>query len=349
MDKTNFINGIEPIENGELRDTIQARLDDLTKPQGSLGRLEEIAAQYCLCRKSADASIGSMTMLTFAGDHGITEEKITPYPQEVTVQMVQNMVAGGAAISVLCRNGGIRSKVVDIGTAGNFTAQPGIIGRKIARGTRNFLKGPAMTETECRKAMEAGYTLAVEENADLYGIGEMGIGNTSSASALYSLLLDVSARETTGAGTGSTGELLEHKIDVVERAVAFHRQEWDGDPLEALRRVGGFELAGMAGLIFGAASRGVPVVVDGFISSAAALAAMHAHGPVKDYLFFSHASSEKFHKEFLSRLSLHPLLDLGMRLGEGTGAALAMHIISQALNCYHEMASFSQAGVANKE
>jgi nicotinate-nucleotide--dimethylbenzimidazole phosphoribosyltransferase len=349
MDSTNFVMNIGPVENNELQDAVQTRLDDLTKPKGSLGRLEEIVTQYCLCRKRADASIKTMTILTFAGDHGITEEKITPYPKEVTVQMVRNMVAGGAAISVLCENGGITSKVVDIGTAGDFTPEPGLLIRKIAPGTRNFLQEPAMTEAECRKAMEAGYALAEEEKADLFGIGEMGIGNTSSASALYSLLLDVPARETTGVGTGSTGELLEHKIDVVERAAAFHRQEWNGDPLEALRRVGGFELAGMTGLIFGAAAGGVPVVVDGFISSAAALVAMQTHAPVKEYLFFSHASSEKFHNQFLYRLSLHPLLDLGMRLGEGTGAALAMHIISQALNCYHGMASFSQAGVATEE
>ncbi len=344
-----YLPQIENIERGSLREEIQAHLDDLTKPPGSLGRLEEIAMQYCLARGSLRPLLTKKKIYTFAGDHGITVEGVSPYPKEVTVQMVLNMAGGGAAISVLCKNAGIDYAVVDIGTAGDYSGVPGVIDLKVNNGTASFLRNSAMTGAECRKALLAGASLAEQGEADIYGIGEMGIGNTSSAAAMYSLLLDMDPYETVGAGTGAEGELLNHKKRIVAEAVSFHRSRWDGSPVDAIGRVGGFEIAGMTGFILSAASKRIPVVVDGFISSVAALAAMKMTSAVEGYLFFSHRSAEHFHAGFLESLGAVPILDLGMRLGEGTGAALAIEIISQAMHCYSEMATFSSAGISDRE
>jgi nicotinate-nucleotide--dimethylbenzimidazole phosphoribosyltransferase len=332
-----------------LEREILDRLNNLTKPIGSLGRLEEFALRYCLCRGNAGAPLSRMKIFTFAGDHGITEENITPYPSEVTYQMVLNMVGGGAAISVMCKKAGIDCTVVDMGVKSSFQEFPGLLIKKIAGGTSNFKKGPAMSNEECLKALEVGKDLAKGSDSDLLGIGEMGIGNTSSASALYSLLLDVDPEETIGAGTGSVGVLLDKKKQVVRDAVLLHRREWDRTPLEALRRVGGFEIAGMTGMILGGAENRTPVVIDGFVATAAALVAMKMEPEVKDYLFFAHASAEQFHKPFLASQDIEPILSLNMRLGEGTGSVLAMQIIAQAMECYHRMATFDSAGVSGKE
>jgi len=338
---------IDSIKNEVLEKEILCKLNDLTKPQGSLGRLEEFVLQYCLCRSNANASIRKMNMFTFAGDHGITNEGIAPYPKEVTQQMVLNMVAGGAAISVLCKNAGIDYAVVDMGVDVECTVQHNnFINCKVARGTANFHKGPAMSLSQAEQALEAGQKLAHECESDLFGIGEMGIGNSSSASALYSLLLDIDPEKTVGEGTGATGDLLQHKIAIIREAVLLHKKSWDGTGFDALCRVGGFEIAGMIGFIFGAAQKRIPIVVDGFISSAAALVAMEMNPLVQKYLFFSHQSSEKFHRDFLDTLNIRPILNLDMRLGEGTGSALSMQIIAQALNCYNQMATFSSAHVS---
>jgi nicotinate-nucleotide--dimethylbenzimidazole phosphoribosyltransferase len=206
-----------------------------------------------------------------------------------------------------------------------------------------------MTKQQCEQAMHAGYELGKTCKADLVGVGEMGIGNTSSASALYSLLLDIDPGKTVGAGTGASGDVLNRKKKVIKDAVSFHKKKWDKTAFDALCRVGGFEIAGIVGTIFGSAGKRVPVVVDGFISCAAALVSMEMNPIVQDYLFFAHESSEKFHREFLNTIDARPILNLDMRLGEGTGAALAMHIIWQAMNCYHQMDTFSAAGVSNKK
>jgi nicotinate-nucleotide--dimethylbenzimidazole phosphoribosyltransferase len=206
-----------------------------------------------------------------------------------------------------------------------------------------------MSDEECLKALDVGQNLAKGSGCDLLGVGEMGIGNTSSASALYSLLLDLDPEDTIGAGTGSVGVLLEKKRQVVRDAVLFHRREWDQTPMEALRRVGGFEIAGMTGMILGGAQSRIPVVIDGFVATAAALVAMKMEPAVKDYLFFAHASAEHFHKPFLASQGIEPILSLDMRLGEGTGSVLAMQIIAQAMECYHCMATFDSAGVSGKE
>jgi len=346
VDKPSF--AISPVANEDLEKEIVNRLNNLTKPIGSLGRLEEFALRYCLCRGNAGAQLSRMKIFTFAGDHGITEENVTPYPSEVTYQMVLNMVHGGAAISVMCRKAGIDCAVVDMGVKGAFQQFSGLLIRKIAPGTRNFKKELAMSDEECLKALYAGYDLAQGSACDLLGIGEMGIGNTSSASALYSLLLDLDPEDTIGAGTGSVGAFLEKKKQVVRDGVLFHRREWDHTPLGALRRVGGFEIAGMTGMILGGAESRIPVVVDGFVATAAALVAVKMEPAAKGYLFFAHASAEHFHKPFLASQGIRPILSLDMRLGEGTGSVLAMQIIAQAMECYHRMATFDSAGVSAK-
>ena len=346
MDKPSF--AIPPVANKNLEKEIVDRLNNLTKPIGSLGRLEEFALRYCLCRGKVGAQLSRMKIFTFAGDHGITEENVTPYPSDVTYQMVLNMVHGGAAISVMCRKAGIDCAVVDMGVKGAFQQFSGLLIRKIAPGTKNFKKEPAMSEEECLKGLYAGYDLAKGSACDLLGVGEMGIGNTSSASALYSLLLDLDPQDTIGAGTGSVGAFLEKKKQVVRDGVLFHRREWDHTPLGALKRVGGFEIAGMTGMILGGAQSRIPVVVDGFVATAAALVAMKMEPVVKDYLFFAHASAEQFHKPFLASQGIDPILSLDMRLGEGTGSVLAMQIVAQAMECYHRMATFDSAGVSDK-
>jgi len=344
-----FTQRITSPANHEHEERIVAHLDDLTKPQGSLGRLEEFALRYCLCKGTTVAMLQKVQFFTFAGDHGITEENITPFPSEVTSQMVANMAAGGAAISVMCRNAGIDYVVVDMGVKSDLIDMPNFIRRKVNYGTKNFSRGPAMTEEETMEALEQGFNLAEQAKADILGIGEMGIGNTSSASAIYGLVLGLDAETTVGAGTGSSGEFLERKIRAVQKGIDLHRETAGDDPFKILSRVGGYEIAAMTGMILGAASNRIPVAIDGFIASAAALIAMGLEKNTRDYLFFSHASSEKFHRDFLQKEGIRPILSLDLRLGEGTGAVLALQIIQQAMICYSQMATFSSAGISNKE
>lgn len=344
----NYTESICSISDPQLQQAIVNRLDDLTKPPGSLGRLEQFVVQYCLCRGSSEAAIGSKRMVVFAADHGIAAEGVSPYPQEVTRQMVVNMLEGKAAISVLCAHADIDYMVVDSGVAGDLPQAPNLINVKACRGTRNFLHEPAMSVIECQSAVKQGYTIAHDHVADIFGIGEMGIGNTSSAAALYALLFDLDASETVGAGTGVKEEQLDHKKKIIRQALEYHRLYWDKTPADALRRVGGFEIAGMCGFILGSAAQRIPVVIDGFIATAAAITAIAMAPAAKEYLFFGHLSDENFHRNALQLSGVQPILDLGLRLGEGSGAVLAMQIIEQALHCYHEMATFSSAGVTNR-
>lgn len=349
MDIKKIISNIKPVKDKSLEKEIITHLDDLTKPQGSLGLLEELALRYCLCRNSTRPNIDHIEVYTFAGDHGIKEEKISPFPQEVTQQMVLNMAEGGAAVSVMCNKAGFEYKVVDIGVHGIFPDMPNLIKCKVREGTRNFSKEPAMTTYECEQAFENGYDIGYNSKADLVGIGEMGIGNTSSASAIYSLILDISPEETIGMGTGSIGTMLDQKKKIVTKGVNLHKDIVNGSPLEILRCVGGFEIAGMCGLIFGCAEQGIPVVIDGFISTASALITLRMNPSIKDYLYFSHKSSEKFHEVFFKNEKIRPILKLDLRLGEGTGSVLAMQIIQQAIECYSKMATFSGAHISEKE
>ncbi|MCK9264150.1 MAG: nicotinate-nucleotide--dimethylbenzimidazole phosphoribosyltransferase [Deltaproteobacteria bacterium] len=336
--------------NRSLELQARSRLDSLTKPKGSLGDLEDVAVRYCLARGTLLPDLGRKIIFTFAGDHGVVAEGVSAYPGEVTRQMVKNMLAGGAAVNVLARHAGAEVCVVDIGVAGFLEDAEGLIVRKIRPGTANMAEGPAMTEEEARQAVEVGINLArdaANQGATLIGTGEMGIGNTSSSSALLAALLPCGIGEVTDRGTGIEGKTLAHKIAVIERSLEVNRVLFT-DPLHTLAAVGGLEIAGICGLILGAASKKIPIVVDGFISSAGALVACRLCLHAAEYLFFSHLSAEGGHKIFFEHFHEKPLLNLGMRLGEGTGAALAMFVIEAAMKVYGEMATFASAGVSHK-
>jgi nicotinate-nucleotide--dimethylbenzimidazole phosphoribosyltransferase len=333
-----------------LEAAARARLDSLTKPPGSLGHLEDIAARYCLATGTAEPRLGRKAIFTFAGDHGVAEEGVSAFPKEVTPQMVANMLAGGAAVNVLGRHAGAEVSVVDMGVDADLSGAPGLLDRKVRRGTANIALGPAMTEEEATRALEAGIALAreaAEDGATLLGAGDMGIANTTPSAALFAALLPCAPEEITGRGTGIDDAALERKVEVVRQALQVNAPLL-GTPLGCLSAVGGLEIAGIAGLSLGAAASGVPLVVDGFISSAGALVACRMCDAVEGYLFFSHLSEEAGHAVFLERFGARPILDLGMRLGEGTGAALAMTVIEAAVKVYNDMATFDSAGVSGK-
>ncbi len=340
---------IKPL-NRSLETKIQKHLDSLTKPKGSLGYLEEIAKQYCLITNSEKPKTGEKVIFTFAADHGVTEEGISAYPKEVTPQMVLNMLYNNAAVNVLARHVGAFVNVVDIGVDYDFDNVDDLIDRKISYGTNNITKGMAMSTEEAKQAINVGISLAhqaIDQNATLLGTGDMGIGNTTPSSALFAALAGFDVEDVVGYGTGIDNKTRKHKIDVIKKALEINKEHLN-DPIETLAAVGGLEIAGICGLIIGAASRNTPVVVDGFISSAGALVAYKICPKVKDYMFFSHQSKEKGHKKFLKWMGARPILDLDMRLGEGTGAALAFSIIEASIKLYNEMATFESAGVSNK-
>jgi len=329
---------------------VQLHLDDLTKPRGSLGRLEDLAMQYCLARGTVSHPPLKKKIFCFAGDHGVTEEGVSAFPKEVTPQMVMNMLSGGAAINVLARHIGADLAVVDMGVDDPLEDAPGLVRCKVKNGTDNIAKGPAMSVNEARQALEAGIALAYEAHADgisILGTGDMGIGNTTPSAALFCALLDKSPAELTGRGTGIDDKALANKINVIQRALEVNKERLT-DPLAILAALGGLEIAGICGLILGAAACRIPVVVDGFISSAASLVACRMSENVRDYLFFGHVSHEKGHRLFLESIGAEPILDLQMRLGEGTGAALAISIIEASLKISGEMATFSSAGVSEE-
>lgn len=327
---------------------MRRRLDNLTKPPGSLGALEDVALRYCLITATAEPWLGKKKIFTFAGDHGVAAEGVSAYPKAVTPQMVRNMLAGGAAVSVLARHVGAEVCVVDIGVDDALEGASGLHRAKIRPGTANIAKGPAMEVSEAARAVETGIGLATQAAAagfTMVGGGDMGIANTTSASALFAALLPCPAEETTGRGTGIDEATLVRKIAVVEQALAVNRDRLT-DPLATLAALGGLEIAGICGLVLGAAAQRIPAVVDGFIASAGALVACRICPTVENYLYFSHCSAENGHRRFFERFGATPLLDLGMRLGEGTGAALAMSLVEGAVRLYNEMATFESAGVS---
>lgn len=333
-----------------LEAAIRAHLDDLTKPRGSLGMLEDLAARYCLATGSVRPRMGKKRIYTFAGDHGVADEGVSAYPKEVTPQMVLNMLAGGAAVNVLSAHVGAELRVVDIGVASDLEGAAGLVRRNVRHGTSNMARGPAMSRDEAVKAVETGIELAKEAASDgvtLLGTGEMGIANTTPSSALFAALLPCDVEHITGRGTGIDDDTLQKKVAVIKRALEVNAKSLD-DPLEALSALGGFEIAGIAGLALGGASLKIPVVVDGFISTAGALVACRMEPAVKDYLIFSHMSAEAGHRTFFERFGEHPVLDLGLRLGEGTGAALVISLVEAAVKIYNDMATFSSAGVSDK-
>ncbi len=343
---------IEPVDRALLK-RAAARLDSLTKPQGSLGRLEECARRIvAITGEEMPPSFGKKAIFTFAGDHGVVEEGISAYPKEVTVQMVQNFLAGGSGINVLARHAGADVVIIDIGVDHDLNDHPYpmFFRRKIVRGTRNMRKGPAMTREEAVRTIETGIELA-REYADrgytLFGTGDMGIGNTTPSSAIASVMTGTPAARVTGYGTGITDEMHAHKIKVIEDAIAINRPD-PSDPVGVLASVGGAEIGGIAGLILGAASRRIPVVIDGLISAAGAIIAWGIDRMAVSYIFAGHNSVEYGHAIMLETMGLEPILDLRLRLGEGTGAALAMPLIDAGMKIYREMATFDEAGVDQK-
>lgn len=322
---------------------IQRRLNNLTKPLGSLGRLETLVLEFGAMRGTADIAVKEKAVFTFAADHGVARSGVSAYPREVTAQMVLNFLKGGAAINVLCRHYGIRNVVIDVGVDYEFGDPPGLISRKIARGTANFAETPAMTREQAIRSIEAGIDLPA--GYDLIGTGEMGIGNTTPSTAILAVFSGLPPEEVVGRGTGIDDQGLKQKAVVIRRAL--DRLEPDRhDPLDVLAKVGGFEIGAIAGLILGAASRRIPIVVDGFISGAGALIATRLEPACQNYLFFSHVSRERGHRAMLELLGARSMLDLDMCLGEGTGAAIAMDLISVAVRLYNEMATFESAAVS---
>ncbi|MBI5789200.1 MAG: nicotinate-nucleotide--dimethylbenzimidazole phosphoribosyltransferase [Candidatus Schekmanbacteria bacterium] len=326
---------------------IQKRLDNLTKPQGSLGRLEELAKQYVLITGKNQPSVKNKTVVVMAGDHGVTAAGVSAFPQEVTPQMVLNFLRGGAGINVLSRHAGAKVIVVDIGVASDIQAE-GLISRKVAYGTADMSKQAAMTRDEAIKAIEVGIDVVLKESSqglDLLATGEMGIGNTTPSSAITAVITGRPVSEVTGRGTGITEEARSHKVEVIEQAIKLNRPDAQ-DALDVLSKVGGLEIAGLAGVILAGAALRIPVVIDGFISGAAALIAAQLQPAVKDYLIAAHRSVEKGHTAILNHLGLSPLLDLNLRLGEGTGAVLAMSLVEAGVKVLTEMASFDEAAVS---
>lgn len=337
---------IHPVDRGEI-DKAYARLDSLTKPRRSLGRLEDLAARYAAIRRNNRQESMRRKVVVFAGDHGVVAEGVSAYPQEVTGLMVRNFLAGGAAINVLARQAQATVAVVDVGMKDDLGELPGLIRGNVRRGTANMATEPAMTRDECVRAIELGLALAhqaAEEGVTLLATGEMGIGNTTPATALFAHWLSLPVSELVGPGTGLDREGVEKKAKVISRALKLHRVDMP-DPVGVLAAVGGLEIAAIAGICLGAAARGLPVVVDGFISGAGALAALRLCPTVKDYLFFSHLSAEPGHACFMKQEGIEPVLDLGLRLGEGTGAALAMQVLGSAWAIYCEMATFAEVGI----
>jgi len=344
-----YIKRIGEIDQNLMRKA-QERLDNLTKPQGSLGRLEEFAGRLVTITENLMPELDKKVIFTFVGDHGVADEGVSAFPKEVTGQMVFNFLRGGAGINVLARHAGAEVVVVDIGVDHHFQNIPGLLDKKVVMGTKNIRKGPAMTRKEALRCIDIGIDLGREyakKGYKLFGTGDMGIGNTTPSSAIATVLTGRPVSEVTGRGTGIDDEALKNKIMVINDAISLNKPN-PSDPLDVLAKVGGAEIGGIAGLVIGAAAKRIPVVIDGFISTAGALIAYCLEPKTRDYMFAAHKSQEIGHKAMLDKMGLRPILDLDLRLGEGTGAALAILIIEGGLKIYRDMATFEKAGVSNK-
>jgi nicotinate-nucleotide--dimethylbenzimidazole phosphoribosyltransferase len=342
---------IRPLDEEEAW-AADARLASLTKPPGSLGYLEELVRRYAAIRRDGSARWGGGAIAVFVADHGVAEANVSAFPQAVTVEMLKNIAGGGAAISVLTRRFGYALRTIDVGVKTDTSATPleGVTYRRIAAGTRNMLSGPAMTTDEARRAIEVGIETArdlANNGATILGTGEMGIANSTPAAAILTSLTCLDPASIVGRGTGLDDLGLRRKTEVVTRALELHRDAL-GDGIEILAAIGGFEIAAIAGFCIGAAAANVPVMVDGFISTAGAAVAGKICPRLADHLLYSHRSAEGGHALALAHLHARPILDLGLRLGEGTGAALAMNVIESALDLFHNMATFAAAGVSGK-
>lgn len=346
---SNTIEMIKPLDEGAMAEA-RARQNRLTKPQGSLGRLEALSVQLAGIQGKPIPQIRHKAIITMAGDHGVVAEGIGNWPQEVTAQMVYNFLHGGAGINIIAHQVGARIVVVDIGVATELEASPQLLSRKIAPGTRNICLGPAMTVEEAIKAVETGIEIVATEVArglDIVGTGDMGIGNTTASSAICAIMTGKPVAKVTGRGTGITDEQLIHKVEVIKRALTVNHPD-PRQPLDVLAKVGGFEIGGLVGVMLAAAAHRIPVVIDGFISGAAALIAVALSPRLKDFFIAAHVSAEAGHRLLLKHLGLKPLLDLEMRLGEGTGAALGIFLSETAARVLAEMATFTEAGVSER-
>ena len=350
MDKINeTINSIKPLDERAMAEA-RRRQDNLTKPQGSMGQLEFLSIQVAGIKGDARPRIIHKVIFTLAGDHGVTRKGVSAYPSEVTPQMVYNFLRGGAAINVLARQVGARVIVADLGVASVLERHPQLKDKKVALGTYNMAEGPAMSREEAIRSIEAGMELVEEEltkGMDILGTGDMGIGNTTPSSAITSALTGVDVAAVTGKGAGLDEEGWKRKVKVIQKAIALNQPD-PKDAIDVLSKVGGFEIGGIVGLILAGARYRIPVVIDGFISGAAALVATSLSPQVRPYLISSHQSAEPGHRRILEHLGLIPLLNLNMRLGEGTGAALGIFLIEASLKILNEMATFAEAGVSEK-
>jgi nicotinate-nucleotide--dimethylbenzimidazole phosphoribosyltransferase len=335
--------------NESIRSEALRYLDTLTKPPGSLGRLEELAVQLAGITGVLPLAVMKKAVVVMAADHGVCEEGVSAFPQEVTPQMVMNFLNGGAAINVLARQAGADVICVDIGVNADLTHER-LYSRKVRRGTGNIARGAAMSREEAIAAISHGIDIVEElvaEGYRLFATGEMGIGNTTPSAALLAVLADIDIELTVGRGTGIDDIGLKRKQDTVQKAIALNNPD-ASDPLDVLSKLGGLEIAGLVGVILGAASRGCPIVIDGYIASIAALIAARLAPLAREYMIPSHVSAERGHRLLLDQLELEPLLELKMRLGEGTGAALCFNLIDAAILIMNEMATFDGAGISQQ-
>jgi nicotinate-nucleotide--dimethylbenzimidazole phosphoribosyltransferase len=348
-DLEKIIGAITPVSTESLSQA-QKHLDALTKPPGSLGRLEELGRRYAAIKGLDSPQVRNKAVFVFAADHGVAQQGVSAFPVEVTPQMVLNFLNGGAAINVLAKHFPAEVRVVDMGVNYDFGDLPGLLNKKVAMGTSDLSLGPSMTRSQAEKAVQVGMELAQEAvggGVDILGTGDMGIGNTTASVAIIAALTQRSAEEITGRGTGIDDETLHKKIGVVEKALQINQPDVS-DPLDVLAKVGGFEIAGIAGFILGSAAARTPVVIDGVISGAGALIAHRLSPAAGDYMFMSHRSQEPAHEVAFDQIKQEALFDFGMRLGEGTGAIIGMSILEAAVKIYSEMATFENAGVSNK-
>lgn len=339
---------IPPLHVPALQAALTQQIDQKTKPLGALGRLESLALQIGLIQQSTQPQLQQPTMLVFAGDHGIVAEGVSPYPQAVTAQMVHNFLQGGAAINVFARQHGFHLQIIDSGVNAVLPAHPALMDAKIGLGTANFRHTPAMTEAQCQHAVQRGAQIArqaITQGANVLAVGEMGIGNTSSASCLMSVLCGLPMHQCVGRGTGLSDQGLQHKLSVLTSALQQHHLQAD-DALAVLQVFGGFEIAMMVGALLAAAEARVVLLIDGFIATAALLVASRLAPEVLAYCVFAHCSDEHGHATLLKHLHAQPLLQLSLRLGEGTGAVLAYPLLQSAVAFLNQMASFDSAGVS---
>lgn len=341
---------IQPLDDDAMR-AARTRQSNLTKPSGSLGRLEDLSVQLAGIAQQCPPPLPiRKSVLVFVGDHGVTAQGVSAFPQEVTAQMVLNFLNGGAAINALARQAGARVVIVDAGVAAEISPPEGLVNGKIAHGTADMTQEPAMTRAQARAALELGIRVAqreIESGLDMLACGDMGIGNTTAAAAITAILTGKPVRDVTGRGTGVDDVSLSRKVAAIEKAIAVNRPD-PHDGLDVLAKVGGFEIGGIAGAMLAAAAARVPVIVDGFIATAGALIACALSPQAQAYLIAGHRSAELGHEAALAHLDLAPLLNLRMRLGEGTGAALAFHVVEAAARILREMATFAEAGVSER-